>query len=116
VEPIPAQGITIQEESGVHIVRIAQDLDNYGASDLEKELNSLMKARNNKLVLDLSKTNYANSTSVGVLIGAAKQARGKGGDVKVFGLSDKLRKTFDLLGASKVLEIFDSESSAVSSF
>lgn len=75
-----------------------------------------MGSKNYKLVVDLSKVSYVNSTAVGMLIGLAKQARNKGGDLKVCGLSDKLRKTFDLLGASKVLETFDSEESAVSSF
>jgi len=116
VEPIPAQGITIQERSGVQVIKVTQDLDNYGAADLEKELKDLIGSKNYKLVVDLSKVNYVNSTAVGMLVGIAKQARRKGGDLKVCGLKDKIRKTFDLLGASKVLEIFDSEESAVNSF
>ncbi|HID56329.1 TPA: anti-sigma factor antagonist [Candidatus Poribacteria bacterium] len=116
MEPIPAQGITIQERSDVQVIKVVQDLDNYGAADLEKELKDLIGSKKYKLVVDLSKVNYVNSTAVGMLVGMAKQAKRKGGDLKVCGLKDRIRKTFDLLGASKVLEIFDTEESAIDSF
>lgn len=116
MDAITVPGITIEERSGVQVVKLSQDLDSYGAADLEKELKKLLSSKSYKIVVDLSGVDYVSSTAVGVLVGVAKQARGKGGDLKLCGLSDKLKKTFDLLGASKVLEIYDTEDAAVGGF
>jgi len=91
-------------------------LDSYTAVDLRKELDGLQKQRNYKIVVNLSKVEYINSTAVGALVGTAKQIRRRSGDLKVYGLAENLRRTFDLVGASKVLEMYDSESDAMSSF
>ena len=91
-------------------------MDSYTAVDLRKELDDLQKQRSYKIVVNLSNVEYINSTAVGALVGTAKQVRRRDGDLKVYGLADNLKRTFDLVGASKVVELYKSEAEAISSF
>jgi len=108
--------ITARESGDICIVDVNGDLDSYAAADLRKILESLVRQKYNKLIVNLSKVEYINSTAVGALVGSSKQVRQRKGDLKIYGLADSLRRTFDLVGASKVLEVYDSEADATASF
>jgi len=108
--------MTIRESDDIRIIDVNGDLDSYASADLRKELDVLQRQKNYKIVVNLSNVGYVNSTAVGALVGTAKQIRRRSGDLKIYGLADNLKRTFDLVGASKVLELYDSESDAISSF
>ena len=112
---IPKEALTIRESDDICIIDVNGDLDSYAAVDLREELEKLQR-KNVKVVVNLSKVEYINSTAVGALVGTAKRVRRKKGDLKVYGLADNLQRTFDLVGASKVLEVYASEADAISSF
>lgn len=103
-------------EGDVQILDISGQLDAFTVSDLKNELKKLMDARASKIILNLSKISYANSTAIGAIVATAQQLRKRKGDLKVCGMSDDIRKVFDLVGASKILEIFKTEQEALKSF
>lgn len=112
-----AQPLTVRENGDIRIVDVSSDLGSYIATaDLRKELETLIRKKNYKVIVNLSKVQHISSTAVGALVGISKRAQQKKGDLKIYGLSDNLKRTFDLVGASKVMEIYGSESDAVSSF
>ena len=108
--------MTLRENADVKIVDINEDLGSYVASDLRNTLEELVSQRVQQIVVNLSSVQHSNSTAVGALVGVAKRLRQKNGDLKVYGLADNIKRTFDLIGASSVVEIYDSENSAVSAF
>ncbi|MBI1929836.1 STAS domain-containing protein [Candidatus Poribacteria bacterium] len=116
------ESMTIREHTvsmvatGIKIVDVNEDLGSYVAADLRKTLEDLVSQKTQKIVVNLSRVHHINSTAVGALVGIAKRLRQKDGDLKVCGLADNLKRTFDLIGASSVLEIYDSESSALAKF
>ncbi|MGB9597607.1 MAG: STAS domain-containing protein [Candidatus Poribacteria bacterium] len=103
-------------EGDVQILDISGQLDAFTVSDLKNELKKLTDARISKIILNLSKISYANSTAIGAIVATAQQLRKRKGDLKVCGMSDDIRKVFDLVGASKILEIFKTEQEALKSF
>jgi anti-sigma B factor antagonist len=110
------ESMSIRESSDVKIVDVNEDLGSYEAADLRKALEELVSQKAQKIVVNLSGVQHINSTAVGALVGIAKRLRQKNGDLKVYGLADNIKRTFDLIGASSVLEIYDSESSALGGF
>ncbi len=108
--------MTLRESGDVKIVDINEDLGSYAASDLRNTLEELVSQRAQQIVVNLSSVQHINSTAVGALVGVAKRLRQKNGDLKVYGLADNIKRTFDLIGASSVVEIYESEDSAVSAF
>jgi len=106
----------IREDSGVKIIEIKTDLSSYAASDLRKVLEGLLAEKVDKVVVNLSQVSHINSTAVGALVGVAKRLRQNGGDLKICALADNLTRTFNLIGASSVVEIYESEKSALAAF
>ena len=113
---ISVDNITVRTQGDINVVDVNGDLDGYAASDLRKELEELVGQKQYQLVVNLAKVAHINSTAVGALVAVAKQTRQRNGDVKICNLADSLKRTFDLIGASKVLEIYASEDQAVSAF
>ena len=108
--------LTVRENSDVTVIDIHEDLGSYVASDLRETLEDLLISKTQKIIVNLGNVQHINSTGVGCMVGAAKRIRQSGGDIKVCGLSDNIKRTFDLTGASSVVEIYESESSAISAF
>lgn len=108
--------MTVRENSDVTVIEVQDDLGSYVASDLRENLEDLLGSKTQKIIVNLGSVQHINSTGVGAIVGAAKRIRQRGGDVKVCGLADNIKRTFDLTGASSVVEIYESESSAISAF
>lgn len=108
--------ITTRENADVKIIDVKTDLSSYAASDLRKVLEDLLLEKVNKIVVNFSEVNHINSTAVGTLVGIAKRLRQNGGDLKLCNLASTLTRTFNLIGASSVVEIYESEKSAIAAF
>ena len=108
--------MTTRESADVRIIDVNEDLGSYAAADLRKTIDTLIDGASQKIVVNLSEVQHINSTAIGAMVGSAKRLRTNGGDLKVYGLAANLKRTFDLVGASSVLEIYDSESSALAAF
>jgi anti-sigma B factor antagonist len=103
-------------EGNLVIVDITGQLDAFTIPDVKAEFKKLTDARNYNLIVNLENVNYVNSTAIGAIVAVAQQVRRRKGDLKLYGMKDDIRKVFDLVGASKILEIFKTEQEAVSSF
>lgn len=110
------ESMTIRDNTDAKIIDVNEDLGSYAAADLRTAIDSLIDESAQKLVVNLSQVQHINSTAIGAMVGAAKRLRQNNGDLKVYGLADNLKRTFDLVGASSVLEIYDSEDSAIAAF
>ena len=106
----------IRQNADVKIIDVNNYWGSYAAADLRETLADLVNQDVQKIIVNLSQVDHINSAAIGALVGAAKQLRLKDGDVKLYGLTDNIRRTFDLIGASDIIEIYDSEDSALSTF
>lgn len=110
------ESMTLRENADVKIIDVRTDLSSYAASDLRKVLENLLTEKVNKVVVNFSEVSHINSTAVGTLVGIAKRLRQTGGDLKLCNLASTLTRTFNLIGASSVVEIYETEKSAVAAF
>ncbi|MBD3184690.1 anti-sigma factor antagonist [Candidatus Poribacteria bacterium] len=106
----------VRSENDIQIVDITGQLDAFSTPDAKAEFKKITDARNYKILLNMDNVTYVNSTAIGAIVAVAQQVRRRKGDLKICGMKDDIRKVFDLVGASKILEIFDTEQEALSSF
>ena len=106
----------IRQNADVKIIDVNNYLGSHAAADLRETLADLVNQDVQKIIVNLSQVEHINSAAIGALVGTAKQLRLKDGDVKLYGLTDNIRRTFDLIGASDIVEIHDSEDSALATF
>ena len=71
---------------------------------------------NVKLVAELSKVSYTSSAGLRVLLGATKDSRSKGGDLRLAGVQPNVLKVLELSGFTSILKVLDSLEEAVNSY
>lgn len=98
---------TNQLENGFLLVKIVGEVDVYTSIDLKKDLGKLVDAEQNKIIIDLLKVNYMDSSGLGVLVALLKQIKKKNGELKLVNLPISVKKIFDLTRLTKFFDIYE---------
>ena len=105
-----------ETRDGVQLIRLTGSLDMYSFPRLETQITTLFQQGEHKMLLDCRDLDYIGSAGLGALIGFAKQAREKDGDVKLLNVPDRIFKIIELLGFTKVLQVHQDEAAALAGF
>jgi len=73
-------------------------------------------AEETKVVLDIAKLDFVDSSGLGAIVACVKMLRVAGGDLKVCGMTRQARWLFDLLKMHTICGLFDAREEAVESF
>lgn len=99
----------------VTIVLPGGDLVYEGTKDLDVCLGTVADA-SPYVLLDLVNTKYLSAKAIGVIAFYVKHFMEKHGGLKLVHVNNNLKKLFSITGLLKVVEIFESEDAALSSF
>ncbi len=105
-----------QQTNGVDVVRLPQRLIMANASETRSELKGILEQGDGRMVIDLSSTDYMDSSGLAAIVSALQTARTKSGDVYLACMNDTLRALFELTQLHKICQIFDDTDSAVAAF
>ena len=109
--------VDVEAKGGpARVVRLSGTVDAYSFPKLEQTLHQLLKEGDTCVVLACNGLEYISSAGLGTLIGFARRAREKGGDLRLAGIPPRIFQIIDLLGFSQVLDIYDSCEQALASF
>lgn len=98
--------ITQKEKNGVVVLELSgKIMGGPDATTLNDKLHALVETGKTKVVADLSKVNWMNSSGLGILISALTTIRNAGGDLKLSAITDRIQS---LLMITKLLTVFDS--------
>lgn len=105
-----------QKIGGVDVVELPRRLVMANTSDTRGELKSIIEQGDGRIVIDLSATEYMDSSGLAAIVSALQAARTKQGDVYLACMNDTLRALFELTQLHKIYQIFDDAETAVSAF
>lgn len=109
-----AKPFEIREEGKVTVVELISELDRLSVLSVKTHLKDLAKKRrHNNFVVNFSKIDHINSTIVGALVGIRTTAKEHGGELVLCNVNSNISRTLDLIGASKILKIYDTEEEAL---
>ena len=112
-----AEVFNIRESGKVAIVDLMTELDRLSVLSIKTQLRGLVtKKGKNKFVINFENIDHINSTIVGALVGIQHLVRSQNGDLRLCSVKPSIHRTFDLIGASKILQIYDTEEEALASF
>src|ERR687893_429924 len=103
------------EELGndAYVISLAGEVDLYTAPEFKEQLLEVVGKGGKEVVVDLSRTTFIDSTTLGVLVGGIKRLRPTGGQLTL-GCSDRnITKIFEITGLDKVFPIYASRAEAV---
>lgn len=98
------------------LVEVGGEIDLHSAPQLRAELLKAVEAAAPKVVIDLSDVTFIDSTGIGVLVGALKRAREKGGSLNFCGIQTRVKRVFEITGLMRALPLFDSRDLAIKAF
>jgi anti-sigma B factor antagonist len=99
-------GITSERlDDGIGLVAVSGESDLYTAPHLKGELLRLIGAGATRVVVDLSRTSFVDSATLGVLLGGLKRLRPKGGEITLVVDDANIRKIFEITLLDRVFPI-----------
>lgn len=108
--------IPAEEIGNVAVAVIPVDeLDANNASEFKRDIAPLLQA-NTRLVIDLSRVRFVDSSGLGAMLSCLRQLTAKGGDLKLCGMSKQVRATFELVRMDRIFDIFSTREKAVQAF
>lgn len=103
-------------KTGVDVVKMPQRLVMANSGTARDELKGVVSAGSGNLVIDLSETDFMDSSGLAVLVTGLQAARKRGGDVHLMGMNDTIRALFQLTRLHTVFQIFDTLDAAQQAF
>ena len=86
------------------------------ATMLHDKLHDFIDQNKKKVIIDLSKVEWMNSTGLGILISGLTTMRNNGGELKLAGVTEKIESLLTITKLITVFENYDTVELAVESF
>jgi anti-sigma B factor antagonist len=91
------------------------ELDAGNAGEFKRDMAPVLAA-NDKVVLDLSRLRFVDSSGLGAFISCLRKLNARGGDLKLSGMSAPVRGVFELVRMHRVFDILATTDDAVHAF
>ena len=120
--------ITADSRDGVHLLRLTgdftvgrhftkpMDLQGRPLVDLRETIEDLLQRGQPRIVLDLERLKFIDSSGLGELVACKRRAVECGGNIKILHPAGKVQEVLVLTLLTEVFEVFHDEVAAVRSF
>lgn len=98
----------------VTVIEVSGEIDVYTAPRLREKIIALVDAGRYRLVVDMERVEFLDSTGLGVLVGGLKRVRAHEGGIDLVCTQDRILRIFRITGLSKVFVIHNSVDAALS--
>ena len=88
-----------------HVVSVRGEIDLFTAPEFKQHVSAPIDAGVSNVVVDLLETTFIDSSSLGVLIGAHRRLKLRGGSLVVVCAGDAITKTFRITGLDGVFTL-----------
>lgn len=99
------------EQSGVTILQVAGEINISSSPDLKK---AFEKNTGKRVVVDLEKVSYIDSSGLATLVEMLKKIKNQGGSLGLAGMSDKVKSLFEITKLDKLFLLYKDQAEAVS--
>lgn len=107
----------VEETKGVVVISLEGEMvGSPVATLLTEKLHELIEEGKTRIVVDMERVHWMNSSGLGILIGGLTTVRNSGGDLKLACLGKKLQDLLRLTKLDRVFEAFKTTAEAVDSF
>ena len=108
--------IVLEQLGDVAVATVPVDeLDASNAGDFKRDIAPILDAHP-KMVLDLSRVRFVDSSGLGAFISCLRRLNAKGGDLKLCGMSKAVRAVFELVRMHRVFDILGTKEDAAHAF
>ena len=103
----------VAERDGFAVIVVTGSVDLITAPKLRERISDVVADGHLRLVVDLRKTDFLDSTGLGALVGALKRLRLKDGEIRVVCAAGHVRKVFEITRLDQVFPLYDTVEDSV---
>lgn len=97
--------LNVKEHGNTLFISIEGELDHHSSETFKQQVDESIKRKNyTKIVLDMKKLSFMDSSGVGALIGRYKMLKPLGIELTAVNINPQVRKIFDISGLFKVIK------------
>jgi anti-sigma B factor antagonist len=108
--------VTVERRGAVTVATIVGQVDGMTAETLLSQLQARVGEGDVQLVADLSGVGYTSSAGLRTLLAVVRDARRRGGDLRLAAVQAPVRKVLELSGFTSILKLHADVESAVASY
>ncbi len=106
----------VKHENNITTISIKGSVDALTAAELTKTINNQIADDHVNLVIDLTGLVFMSSAGLRSLLGAVKESRSHGGDLRIVSTNLGIDKVLKMSGFHNIAKVFTSQADALASF
>ena len=87
-----------------------------GDQELGEAVRTVLEDGGRRIILNMSKVSYLDSSGVGELVGCYTSIKNKGGELRICGMNSKIFSLIKMTSLHSVFEVKDTEAEALAGF
>lgn len=103
-------------DSEIVVINLPSRVAGETSEELKKFIKELVERKNYKLVMNLSQTNFMDSSGLGALVSKIAVTRSNRGDVRLANPREYISNLLELTHLDQIIKIYPSVKEAVNSF
>ena len=108
--------ITQRVEGDVTVFRLEGRIDTPAADEMNQTLQAAVAGGGHKIVVDMSKVEYINSSGLRALAAVLVNCRDEGGDMKLAALNERVTRVFEIIGFDLLMSLHGTSDAAIADF
>jgi anti-sigma B factor antagonist len=114
MEERPQFGVELlRPTDDIAIVELEGEVDIYSSPRFKEALSQGIGAGATRILVDLAKVTFIDSTALGVVVGGVKGMRARGGTLDVVCRDENIRRIFEITGLDRILGMYHSRDEAL---
>ena len=106
--------INVKENKEIRILEVSGEIDFYSSRDLRQKFQEVLDKKASKLLVDLKKVSYIDSSGLATFVEALQRMNQAGGKLVLMGLTAAVRGVFEIAKLDSIFILADSEERAAS--
>jgi anti-sigma B factor antagonist len=108
--------VKTEVKNNMTVCCVEGEIDINTAVDIKKAFEKLIVKRTPKIVINLAKVTYVDSSGLATLVELLKNMRSYGGKMRLSNMSHKVKSLFEITKLEKLFDIIADEAEAISTF
>ena len=109
-------GVKTESKNGLTVCYVDGEIDINSSPQIKKSFDKLISSKTPKIVINLSKVTYVDSSGLATLVEILKNMKSYGGRMRLACMSPKIKSLFEITKLEKLFEISADEETATSNF
>ena len=96
-----------------HLIEVEGQVDLYSAPEFKERVSRVIREGKSRVIIDLSRVTFMDSTGLGVLVGALKRLRAARAELLLVVTDYDIERLFELTGLDRSFRIYRSRDAAL---